>query len=139
MLSLGLTSDGAVAVPPFDHADEVGWYRYSPTPGEVGPSVLIGHIDAPSGPAVFYRLGAIKPGNTVRVTRADGRVAVFTVTRVTRYPKSTFPINEIYGDTKHPTLRLITCGGPYVRSAGGYQDNTVVFASLDHLRSADSG
>lgn len=129
---LGLGSDGAIQVPqPGPTYNEAGWYDGSPTPGRVGPSVILGHIDSAStGPSVFFRLGALVPGDTVDVTLADGTVAVFDVTGVRQYPKASFPTTIVYGNTDFAALRLITCGGTFDDTTGHYLSNTVVFASL---------
>lgn len=135
LLALGVEPDGAMQVPSYSKSDTAGWYRYSPTPGQKGPAVVVGHVDSPRyGPGVFYRLGAVEAGDVVRVRRADGIVAVFTVNKVVGFPKDDFPTDVVYGDLDHPGLRLITCGGDYEPSAGGYQENTVVFASLTGIR-----
>lgn len=129
LLSLGLQPDGSVAVPPLD-SREAGWYANSPTPGEVGPAVVLGHVDsARTGPGVFYDLRTVRPGDAVRVTRTDGTVAAFRVDQVSRYPKSMFPTAAVYGNIDHPGLRLITCGGAFDRAAHSYVDDVVVFAS----------
>ncbi len=129
LLTLGLQPDRSVAVPPLDSVD-AGWYEYSPTPGEVGPAVVLGHVDsARTGPGVFFDLPQLVPGDAVRVTRADGSVAAFRVDRVEHHPKSAFPTTAVYGDIDHPGLRLITCGGTFDRSARSYVDNVIVFAS----------
>lgn len=132
LLTLGLNDDGTVEVPPLDVPDsQAGWYRYSPTPGELGPAVILGHVDSKQyGPGVFYRLGELVAGDRISVARADGPVATFVVDRTVRYPKDDFPTDEIYGDIDHAGLRLITCGGVFDPDAGSYQDNTVVYASL---------
>jgi sortase (surface protein transpeptidase) len=93
--------------------------------------VLAGHVDsAVTGPAVFFRLADVRPGDEVRIGRDDGTTAVFTVDRVAQYPKDRFPTAEIYGNTDHAALRLITCGGSFDPSARSYRDNIVVFARL---------
>lgn len=130
LLRLGLAEDGSAEVPTTEEADQAGWYRYSPTPGELGPAVIIGHVDSEAGPAVFHRLEDLTPGETIRVPREDGSVAEFTVDDVESFAKETFPTQRVYGDINHAGLRLITCGGDYDRDAGGYQANTVVFATL---------
>ena len=132
LLHLGQTADGSLEVPaPGRHYDEAAWYRYSPTPGSLGPAVIAGHVDSvAAGPSVFFRLGSLRPGDTVLITRADGTVAVFTVDDVRRYPKSRFPSQLVYGNTNRAALRLITCGGPFDRESGHYLDNIVVLASL---------
>ncbi len=129
---LGLTAAGVLQVPPpGPHYDEAAWYRYSPTPGSLGPAIIEGHVDsAAAGPSVFFDLGRLRPHDEVRVTRADGRVAVFAVDGVRRYPKDRFPTQLVYGDLDHAGLRLLTCGGRFDRTTGHYVDNIVVFASL---------
>lgn len=132
LLQLGQSADGALEVPkPGPHYDDAGWYRWSPTPGSLGPAVLVGHVDsATGGPSVFFRLTSLRRADTVRVTRADGSVVVFGVDEVRRYHKAEFPSQLVYGNTDRPVLRLITCGGPFDRASGHYQDNIVVLASL---------
>jgi sortase (surface protein transpeptidase) len=126
-MALGLRSDGSMQVPPGGFP--AGWYTGGPTPGELGPSVIAGHIDT-NGPGVFYRLRNVTPGDRVRVTRADGEKVVFRVTRVARFPKNQFPTHQVYGNINHAALRLITCGGTFNSRSGHYEDNLVVFADL---------
>ncbi|MEN8653075.1 class F sortase [Streptomyces sp. 21So2-11] len=129
VVGLGLDRSGHLLTPPVDHPRLVGWYRGGPTPGEAGTAVAVGHRDTRTGPAVFLNLNSLKPGNTVRVTRKDGRTAVFTVDSVRTYEKSKFPDDEVYGATGRPELRLLTCGGAFDPRAG-YASNVVVFAHL---------
>lgn len=130
--SLGQTEDGALEVPQRGpRYNDAGWYKYSSTPGSLGPAVIVGHIDSvEDGPSVFYRLGLLQPGDEVMVTRSDGLVAVFRVEAVRVYPKDEFPTTLVYGPTPHATLRLITCGGVFDDSSGSYDDNIIVFATM---------
>jgi hypothetical protein len=132
LLSVGLTTQGTLEVPaPGPDYNKAAWYRLSPTPGSLGPAVLLGHVDSKAdGPSVFYKLGSLRAKDQVLVTRADGRVAVFAVDEVKRYHKTAFPTQVVYGNTDHAALRLITCGGPFDRDTGSYMDNIVVMASL---------
>jgi sortase (surface protein transpeptidase) len=131
LLQLGLNTDQTVQVPPLGKDSQAGWYVGSPTPGELGPSLLVGHVDsAEYGPGVFYKLGALHQGDTVDVTRSDSTVAVFRIDRVASFPKDHFPTLDVYGDTDNAQLRLITCGGKFDFSARSYESNIVVFASL---------
>ena len=130
-MQLGLNADRTVQVPPLGRDSRAGWYRYSPMPGQLGPAVLLGHVDsAQYGPGVFFKLGALRPGDTVNVTRADHTIAVFRVDRVVSYSKDHFPTLEVYGNTDHAALRLITCGGRFNLSSHGYESNIVAYASL---------
>ncbi len=131
LLKLGLNSDQTVQVPPNGRDSQAGWYKFSPTPGSLGPAVLLGHVDsAQYGPGVFFKLGALRPGATLTVTRADHTAAVFRVDRVVSYAKDHFPTLEVYGNTDHAALRLITCGGSFNLSTHSYERNIVAYASL---------
>lgn len=125
---LGVDAAGALETPA-DYA-RAGWFDGGPAPGDVGPAVLAGHVDSTAGPAVFWRLRDLRPGDEVLVDRADGTTARFTVTRVERHPKDAFPTDEVYGPTPDAQLRLVTCGGEFDRAARSYRDNVVVFAEL---------
>lgn len=93
--------------------------------------MLLGHVDsAAAGPGVFFGLGSLRPGDTASVTRADGTVAVFTVDSVEKYGKTTFPTLQVFGNTDHAALRLITCGGTFNPNKRSYEDNIVVYAHL---------
>lgn len=127
LMDLGLKADGTMEVPPGGFP--AGWYTGMPTPGELGPAVIVGHVDL-SGPGVFYNLHNLKPGDTVTITRKDGSKPVFRVTRVDRFPKDRFPTDLVYGSVDHAALRLITCGGSFNRKTGHYDDNFVAFADL---------
>jgi hypothetical protein len=129
LIPLGLNPDGTIAVPPLGRTAPAGWYRYLATPGEVGPAVLLGHVDsARDGPAVFFRLAELRAGDAITVRRADGRTAAFTVTRVEEYPKEAFPTETVYGGLDHPGLRLVTCGGTYDKIRRQYRGNVVAYA-----------
>ena len=132
LLQLGLNADKSIEVPPLEEPDsQAGWYKYSPTPGQIGPAVILGHVDSVQyGPGVFFRLGALEPGAAVNITLTNRVVAVFTVNRVVSYPKSAFPSAAVYGEIDQPGLRLITCGGTFDPQAGSYESNIVAYATL---------
>ena len=137
LLHLGVNADGTMQVPSLTtSADEAAWYKYSATPGQIGASVIEGHVDSYDGPAIFYRLGALRPGDIIDVTLADGVTAIFRVTGVREYTKAKFPAAMIYGATHYAALRLITCGGSFDPASGHYLSATVVFASLISYRAA---
>ena len=137
LVQLGQAKDGSIQVPPVGANSPAGWFRNSPTPGQLGSSVILGHVDsATSGPSIFYRLGSLRAGDTATVTRADHTVAVFLVDSVEKYAKASFPTLQVFGDTDHAALRLITCGGTFNPSKQSYEDNIVVYAHLASSHSA---
>ncbi|MGC4807171.1 class F sortase [Micromonospora sp. DT233] len=132
IMTLGTNPDGTVQVPPLEQALSAGWYAPGPSPGETGNAVIVGHVDSAQvgGPAVFYSLGALRPGDTLTVAREDGSRAAFTVEEVKAYPKAEFPTELVYGPNDRPGLRVVTCGGQFDRETGSYVDNVIVFATM---------
>ncbi|NGO79311.1 class F sortase [Streptomyces sp. YC504] len=132
VIKRGLDGEGAIAPPPYDQAGVVGWYAGGVKPGAKGTALFVGHVDTESRPAVFYNLSTLKPGEKVRVTRADGTVAEFTVEEVAVYDRSGFDPHKAYG-VRHDDraeLRLITCGGTFDRATKTYSSNVVASAFL---------
>lgn len=130
LLHLGLREDDTLEVPPGDPGSPASWFTGSPTPGEAGPSVLLGHVDDSAGdPGVFADLPQLEPGDSIEVTREDGSEVVFEVTKAEQYGKDDFPTLQVYGNTEGPELRLITCDG-YNPDTGEYEDNYVVYAEI---------
>jgi hypothetical protein len=121
---------GELEVPPSDRPAVVGWYRPGASPGEAGNAVVVGHVDSrETGPAAFFDLGRLRPGDRIQVTRADARIATFAVDGVGAYPKTGFPTALVYGAGPVPRLRLVTCGGPFDERHRTYRDNVIVFAT----------
>ncbi|WP_217635664.1 class F sortase [Curtobacterium sp. MMLR14_010] len=110
--------------------DNAGWFSDGIVPGQVGPSVIAGHVDSPTSAAVFFRLDELVAGDEVHVAMTDGTSRTFTVDTTERASKSAFPTSDVYGTTPTPTLRLITCDGTFDTATGHYTDNLIVFADL---------
>jgi Sortase domain len=127
---LGLAADGSVQVPPLANHNLAGWFDRSVTPGQDGTSIILGHVDSFTGPSVFFAIKNLTRGEQVDVVRANGSTAVFSVDGVQEVAKATFPSALIYGNTRYPGLRLITCGGPFDTATRQYLDNIVVYTRL---------
>lgn len=128
-IEVGQAEDGSLETPGlFDNT--VGWYKHSPTPGEIGPAIIVGHVDSYKGPSVFWYLGKLNKGDEVRVSRQDGSTAKFRVTAIEQYSQDDFPTDKVYANTEKPELRLITCGGNFNYKTLRYTKNTVVYAEL---------
>ncbi|MFF8315889.1 class F sortase [Streptomyces bobili] len=128
VLELGLAADGTIEVPSVAQADRIGWYAKGVTPGETGPAVLVGHFDTVKGPAVLRNVSRIRAGDIIGVSRADGTTARFRVREIEQVGKEAFPTKKVYGNTTHPELRLITCGGDLTE--GHRPDNIILYADL---------
>jgi len=127
LIGLGIDSTGAMEVPV--DADEVGWFTGGGRPGGRGPTVVAAHVDSTSGPAVFFRLSELVPGDEVTVTTVEGTVVRYVVDEVVDVPKAEFPTARVFGAQPTDQLRLITCGGVFDPGSGHYDQNRVVFAS----------
>jgi len=128
LIELGLRADGSLEVPPSGFP--AGWYSGAPTPGELGPAIIAGHVDWAGQPGVFYDLRDLAPGDDIAVTRQDGSTAQFRVMHVEQFDKDAFPTHAVYGNLDHAGLRLITCAGAFDQGMRSYDDNLVVFAEL---------
>jgi LPXTG-site transpeptidase (sortase) family protein len=139
VIPVGLAPDGTVGVPPIEANAPAGWYQNSPTPGQLGPSVILGHVTVGQyGNGVFLHLARLTAGDQVTLVLQDGASAVFTVDSVQTVAKAHFPTQSVYGNVDRPELRLITCAGPRGADGSGYPDNTIVYASLTSSRTSTS-
>ena len=139
LMPLALDSTGRLAAPPEQNRNLAGWYGEGASPGEIGTSVIAGHVDNKQGPAVFYALGALKKGAEVDVDRSDGVTAVFTVDAVEAYDARAFPNDKVYADAARAELRVITCGAGFDKKHFEYMGNVVVFAHLTAARGVGPG
>ncbi|MGW7103507.1 class F sortase [Streptomyces sp. NPDC054838] len=128
VLELGPAADGTVEVPPVSDGDKIGWYTRGVTPGQTGPAVLIGHFDTARGPGVLKDVSRVRTGDEISISRADGSTALFRVRELEQVGKKAFPTAKVYGDTAHPELRVITCGGEL--TDGHRPDNIILYADL---------
>ena len=120
------TTDGVLDVPA-DFA-QTGWWTAGPEPGEVGPAVVVGHVDSFQGPAVFFQLDQLTYDDRIEVVRLDGSVVTFAVRSALQVDKDAFPTDVVYGPTDDAQLRLITCHGDF--ADGSYLGNYIVTAEL---------
>jgi hypothetical protein len=134
LVPVGLDAQNRVDVPPVSQPMQAAWYSRSPTPGAIGPSVVLGHVNGDGRRGVFADLEDVRPGQQVEIDRADGRTAVFTVYRVATEPKNAFPTAEVYGNTPDAQLRLVTCGGDLDETRHSYLSNVIVYATLTATR-----
>jgi sortase (surface protein transpeptidase) len=123
---LGLNEDATIEVP--ERFDAVGWYQFGPVPGDIGPAVVLGHVDSKLGPAVLYPLRSLQVGDEIHIARSDGTTTTFVTERITYTTQEAFPTNAVYGDTTYPGLRLVTCSGTFDTASDRYTHNLIVYA-----------
>ncbi|WP_405662799.1 class F sortase [Streptomyces sp. NBC_01166] len=139
LVSRGLDGEGAIEPPPFETPGAVGWYAAGTEPGTEGAALFVGHVDTATKPAVFYGLSAARPGEKVRVSRSDGKIAEFTIDDVQVFTRERFDAQKAYGPREdgRAELRLITCGGTYDHESRAYTANVVVSAYLTAEKSVE--
>jgi hypothetical protein len=136
VIRLGGPRSGAIAVPTFAQVGDVGWYRYGAVPGQRGNAVFLGHVDTYQGPAVFYDLYELRPGDQVEVDLGHHDTQRFTVHWVKEVLKTRFPASKVFGGTDGRHLWLVTCGGQFDYYTRSYLSNIVVYTTADarHVR-----
>lgn len=125
---VGILDNGQMGVP--EDPQVTGWFEPGAQPGSPGNSVIAGHVDSRTGPAVFYDLNKLQKGDEIIVSDEDGGEKTYIVEKLESYPMDDSPIEKIFGKTDEKRLNLITCTGEFVRDLGGHQDRLVVFSKL---------
>lgn len=125
---VGVDAEGRLAVP--SNYTDVGWYQEGPAPGTPGNAVIDGHLDSTTGPAVFYRLNELQPGDEIFTVSETGQEYRFVVTTSEVYPVSDAPLDKIFGPADLPKLNLITCDGAFDRAIRQYDMRLVVYSQL---------
>lgn len=129
VIKVGLTKEGNMDVP--EDYSQVGWFELGYKPGQKGNAVMAGHVDNKNGPAIFYDLRKLIPGNEVLVYDNEGVIQKYIVTRNVVYPKGDAPMEEIFGSSETARLNLITCTGRFDNNTSSYQERLVVFTYLE--------
>lgn len=130
IIETGLREDNTLEVPPEHEGAPASWYTGSPSPGQLGPSVLLGHVNSTEDESgIFYNLKTLQNGDPIEVTREDGSIAIFSVYKSELYPKNDFPTKAVYFPVGEAELRVITCDG-FTESSGKFVENLVVYAKL---------
>lgn len=133
LLTFGAPDGRVLPVPSLAQASKAAWYDFSAIPGTPGNAVLVGHVDTYTGPAVFYDLYLLRPGDPIYVSIGARRLR-FAVQRVAEVSKPQFPARQIFGGTTARRLWIITCGGPFDYLTRHYLDNIIVSASFQPAR-----
>ncbi|MGH3889731.1 MAG: class F sortase [Pseudonocardiaceae bacterium] len=130
LIPLGLDDQGALQVPDVHHPEQAGWYSHGVKPGQIGPAIIVGHVDGAGRAGVFYRLNELVAGDEINVGLVDGRTLAFKVSRVETVQKNDFPTSRVYGNVDQPALRLVTCGGQFDLTRRSYLSNVIVYADI---------
>ena len=126
---VGVDQNKLVAVPTNIHL--AGWYEESVLPGEVGVSLIDGHVLGRYNDAIFAKLGTVTPGAVISIEFGDGSSKKFEIFSLNTYDlekaQSEF-LKQAQGVEKQ--LTLITCGGDFDRAAQTYNKRVIIQAKL---------
>ncbi|GGF22216.1 hypothetical protein GCM10010954_21310 [Halobacillus andaensis] len=132
---VGILDNGQMGVP--ENIDNVGWFEPGTKPGDPGNSVLAGHVDSKSGPAVFFYLDQLEEGDEIIVSNDNGDERTYTVQHMESYPYADAPIQDIFGPSDEKKLNLITCTGTFNRDQGTHEERLVVYTELEEPAESD--
>jgi LPXTG-site transpeptidase (sortase) family protein len=119
-----IDTNGVMENPSSPHA--VAWYDFTSRPEGNGNSVFAGHLDyAGIGPAVFWNLGSLKPGDEVKVTLGDGNVVRYRITGV-RSVHADADASDIVASGDVAKITIITCDGSFDPSSQEYDQRIIV-------------
>jgi sortase (surface protein transpeptidase) len=128
VVAVASTTDGVLDVPADINA--AGWWRGGSRIGDpFGSTLLAAHVDSlTQGLGPYVELLSVQSGDRIVVRTAKLR-QVFRVRSLRVVDReSLIEATWIYSPRGARRLTLVTCAGPYVRSAGGYQNLAVVTA-----------
>jgi LPXTG-site transpeptidase (sortase) family protein len=122
----GINSKNQMEAP--DQPLHAAWYRFTTMPGAGGNAVFSGHLDAESiGPAIFWRLTQLKPGDVIEVVSPQSSELRYKVTQSWNYPVASIPMKSVLYPGGGDQITLITCAGHY-KAGSGYDHRLVIRA-----------
>lgn len=116
------------AVPDVHHPEQASYFALGPMPGDVGPALVLGHVNGDGQQGVFARLYELVPDDRVVVTRTDGSTVAYRVTAKQLVRKNAFPWAQVQAPTRDPELIMVTCGGTLNRQIHSYESNWIIRA-----------
>jgi len=126
---MGLTSDGAMAVP--GNRVDVGWYSLGTRPGEMGSAVIGGHNRWDYGKVgIFIHLDKLVKGDVISIVDAKGASTSFVVREMRTYDALDTNTRPIFESESGSHLNLITCSGAWNPATNSYTTRLVVFTDL---------
>jgi LPXTG-site transpeptidase (sortase) family protein len=112
--------------------EDVAWYDFAQWPGlggipeEGGNVVLAGHVDYINyGPAVFWRLDELQPGDEITIEMQDGSAVTYVVEFNKHITVGEADWTGIVQATADESITLITCSGEF--EAGHYNNRQIVW------------
>ncbi len=114
-----------------DGPTNVAWYDFSAKPGFGGNAVFSGHVDYINyGPAVFWNIKNLVPGDMIEVHLNDGTIYKYKVSAINAVSADPTEeeLRDIVGPSQTDIVTLITCGGTFSYETHQYDQRTIVRA-----------
>lgn len=102
---VGIDKKGNMDVPP-GKTNNVGWYQYGVTPGNIGTAVLDAH-----NTAAFKNLNSLPVGADIYIFTSRSEWLHFTVTDAKTYAVNKLSPSTLFASAQSPQINLITCAG----------------------------
>lgn len=122
---VGVDESGAIDVP--DNIHMAGWYNQSSNVGDLGLSIIAGHVRGYTTSGIFEQLTHLDPGQQFEVEMGDRSIKKFEI-----FKAKTVPVEDsllaMYERTEKSQLNLITCAGDFNSTSETYADRHIVYA-----------
>lgn len=130
ILSMGTEKNGALQVP--WNIYDTGWYSRSAKPGELSAMLVDGHSGIGKVQGVFWNLMTLQPGDTIIITRGDGKQLSYAVAKVQTVQVQKVDMANMMTslDSTRPGLNLITCAGDRIPGTNELNERVEVYAVL---------
>ena len=128
VLEVGLDGRNQPQLP--KNSYDAGWYNVSALPGKAGAMVLSGACSGSVGQGVFHRLGELKHGELIRITRGDGVSYEYSVEYIETVTVEKVPMTDalVPANRVAEGLNLIGCTGKYDVKTNDFAERTIVYA-----------
>lgn len=130
VVGLSVTAENQLQSPA--NVYDAGWYTSSAQPGQPGATLLDGHISSWSTHGVFYGLNTLKRGDSLILTRGDGRTFRYQVVKTQLQDAKHVDMSSLLvsANTAKPGLNLISCAGEVIPGTSEFNKRIVVYAVL---------
>jgi len=126
---VGVNAQGNMRAP--SNFTDVAWYELGTVPGQLGSSVIDGHVDNGLGlDGVFKHLDELKVGDDVYIQMQNGGKLHFVVSDIETYQYQDVPLQMLFSRSDAARLNLITCEGTWVPSGDTYDHRIVIYTKL---------
>jgi sortase (surface protein transpeptidase) len=111
--------------------NKVGISPSGALPGELGTTLIIGHYDSKTGPAVFYDLKLLNINDSIFIVKNEKRLK-YLIYDMKIYPRGNLDIEKIFGYSNKSKylLNLITCVGSFNKELHTYNNRLVIYSNL---------